>query len=375
MLTSLNIKNFRGIKELTLKPLGRINLVGGKNGVGKTSVLEASWCLSGPDLPQLAVRIDSFRGLPPPTGDTVFLDLFHGFDTDQRIEVSGTVKGHLGAKRLRMSLLERPSSIVRPFGFRGTSEAEFERSTQTASEGQFELVFDYQHEDGREYKSRGWWVEQVIAPAPPGPVPVEITNAGVREEKARVPKRADSVFMASPYRENLQADAQRFGNLQIQGKDGEILPLLKLIEPRLEHLTPILINNTPVIHADLGLGRPIAARLLGEGFSRLLSIALAMYTARGGLLLIDEIENGLHHSTLTDLFSMVYEMATELDVQVIAATHSAECIEAAFRSLARPNEKERFAFHRIDRVDGLSEAIHFDQDALETALTYEMEVR
>jgi predicted ATPase len=136
-----------------------------------------------------------------------------------------------------------------------------------------------------------------------------------------------------------------------------------------------LINNTPVIHADLGLGRPIAARLLGEGFSRLLSIALAMYTARGGLLLIDEIENGLHHSTLTDLFSMVYEMATELDVQVIAATHSAECIEAAFRSLARPNEKERFAFHRIDRVDGLSEAIHFDQDALETALTYEMEVR
>ena len=50
-LPSLVIKNFRGIDELTIPRLGRVTLLAGKNGVGKTTVLDAVrvWAAGGSD--------------------------------------------------------------------------------------------------------------------------------------------------------------------------------------------------------------------------------------------------------------------------------------------------------------------------------------
>ena len=39
MLERIEIKDYRGIKHLVLEDLGKINLLVGKNGVGKTDVL------------------------------------------------------------------------------------------------------------------------------------------------------------------------------------------------------------------------------------------------------------------------------------------------------------------------------------------------
>src|SRR5207248_10243537 len=41
ILNSLEIKNFRGFRHLQIERLGRVNLIVGKNNVGKTSLLEA----------------------------------------------------------------------------------------------------------------------------------------------------------------------------------------------------------------------------------------------------------------------------------------------------------------------------------------------
>ena len=65
-------------------------------------------------------------------------------------------------------------------------------------------------------------------------------------------------------------------------------------------------------------------------------------------MLIDEIENGLHHRVLKDIFSNLLSMAKKFDVQVVATTHSAECIEAAFDALGSGDEED-FTFHRIDQ--------------------------
>ena len=40
-LPDLSIRNFRGIQSLSIRRLGRVTLLGGRNGVGKTTVLEA----------------------------------------------------------------------------------------------------------------------------------------------------------------------------------------------------------------------------------------------------------------------------------------------------------------------------------------------
>lgn len=40
-LPNLTVSNFRGIGSLSIERLGRVTLLGGRNGVGKTTVLEA----------------------------------------------------------------------------------------------------------------------------------------------------------------------------------------------------------------------------------------------------------------------------------------------------------------------------------------------
>ncbi|GAC1393566.1 MAG: hypothetical protein NVS4B11_00190 [Ktedonobacteraceae bacterium] len=41
ILPSLEIRNFRGFHHLQIERLGRVNLIVGKNNIGKTSLLEA----------------------------------------------------------------------------------------------------------------------------------------------------------------------------------------------------------------------------------------------------------------------------------------------------------------------------------------------
>ena len=54
MLTSFTVANFRNLECVTLDPLGRITLIAGKNGVGKTDLIEALWLFGGPDIPELS---------------------------------------------------------------------------------------------------------------------------------------------------------------------------------------------------------------------------------------------------------------------------------------------------------------------------------
>ena len=104
------------------------------------------------------------------------------------------------------------------------------------------------------------------------------------------------------------------------------------------------------------------------------SLALAMGTATGGLLLIDEIENGLHHTVLEEVFVTLLELARTFDVQVFATTHSAECIRAAHEALKEADQHEA-AFYRLQRINGEIKAVGFDHEMLETAIIHEMEVR
>ena len=48
-LSYLNIKNFRGVKDLELENLLTINIIVGDNNSGKTSILEAISLLENPD--------------------------------------------------------------------------------------------------------------------------------------------------------------------------------------------------------------------------------------------------------------------------------------------------------------------------------------
>ena len=85
---------------------------------------------------------------------------------------------------------------------------------------------------------------------------------------------------------------------------------------------------------------PLPLKSMGDGMNRILTIILALVNAKDGYLLIDEFENGLHHKVQQDLWKMIFQLATELNVQVFATTHSEDCVEAFENVLNNGNQNE-----------------------------------
>ena len=190
-----------------------------------------------------------------------------------------------------------------------------------------------------------------------------------------VPHRPTSMFMPALQRDDPQTNATRLSRLQLEGDESKLLNLIRPIESRLERLLLISVEDIPVIHAYLrGSPRPIPVHLLGEGLNRMLRLGLVMSEASGGMLLVDEIENGLHHSAQREIFSILYSLAEELNVQIVATTHSRECVRKAHESRASLCD-DAFAFYRLDYHDGQVLPVRYDAEMLDVAIEHNMEIR
>ena len=125
--------------------------------------------------------------------------------------------------------------------------------------------------------------------------------------------------------------------------------------------------------------RPVPLNSLGDGMLRVLQIVLKVYSAKGGFLLIDEFENGLHFSVQEKVWALLFELALKLDIQIFATTHSWDCIES-FTNAAIENKYVEGVLFRIGRSAkknnrGQVIATVFDEDALYNITQADMDVR
>ena len=101
---------------------------------------------------------------------------------------------------------------------------------------------------------------------------------------------------------------------------------------------------------------------------------MALANSRGGFLLIDEIENGIHHTAQRDLWTMILHTAHENDIQVLATTHSWDCVRG-FAQAAAEFETGKGILVRLDRDDRGLRAVVYSEEALKTAAEQGIEVR
>jgi hypothetical protein len=190
---------------------------------------------------------------------------------------------------------------------------------------------------------------------------------------ARLTPGASSTYLGSSF-ESLAWDVRYFGELEAAKRQDEIVSVLRIVEPRLQRLSLIPFAGQPIIHGDIGLRRLVPIPFLGEGMRRLLSVVLAIANTRGGLVLIDEIENGLHYSVQKQVWQALAHAARQADVQVFATTHSWECIRWAHEAFVQDSVYD-LRLHRLDRTDDQTSAVSYDREMIETALHSGIEMR
>ncbi len=362
MYKSFAVRNFRCFDDLTIEPLERINLIAGKNNVGKTALLEALWLHHGYHNPELGLRLRVFRGLERFRKEEFLWDLFSEFDPERIIELSSKDLSNR-ARSLHITVQEHPTSRVLLRNEEREREDEKEPlaaeiiDQEATTPIEAEVLLDYTGASGETLQAHAF-----------------VEPDTIRFERPPGVKEPNGIFLAARQRDHLGQLAERFSNLAVDKKEAKIAQILQIVEPRLERLIVQYRGGSPIIYGDIGMRRLMPLPLMGDGVGRLLRIALAIPEAQDGILLADEVENGLHYTVMSKVWEAIADLAREYAVQVFAATHSEECIRAAHQAFAA-SEQYDFALHRLERVKGAIRAVTYDQGMLDAAFEIDAEVR
>ena len=132
-----------------------------------------------------------------------------------------------------------------------------------------------------------------------------------------------------------------------------------------------------MIYFDIGIERLIPIQLMGDGISRLLSILVTIANAENGIVIIDEIENGLHASALELLWGLIKDAAYTYNVQIFASTHSLECVKTYSDSFnSELLEKDISRLYRIEKSQNdIFSTIKYNSEVLKAAIESNWEVR
>ena len=360
-LPNLIVKGFRGIEDLSISRLGRVTLVAGKNGAGKTTLLEAvqvyaargryavlnellrsrEELLEEPDEEEGAARTATnwdalFYGRRDPTAGHITI----GPD-DPRQQVSIRV---IDPQPEQQSFFDPEHDFDEdPLWFR----VEFQRSR-----------FDFPAVSPRLFRFARRRSEADLAPAidcnPLGPGLLD--NAEIARFWDRVALTDDEGLAVAALNLITNEEVER---VAVIGESNRRIPLS---------------YSRRVMVKIAGEDYPIPLKSLGDGAARFFGVALALANSRNGFLVIDEVENGIHHSKQRELWKMVLQTAYINNAQVLAATHSWDCMRG-FAQAATELEDVDGVLVRIERRGDKTRAIEYSEEDLQVAAEQGIEVR
>ena len=320
MLPSFRVQNFRCFKDLELRDLGRVNLIVGPNGAGRSTLLEALriYCHVGD--PQEIWALLKGRDELSTASTPLHLQaaaLFHGGQA-----VGGAQLGPCDApdQELRLSI----QRAIQPEG-RGRLRLESEDA---------ELEGDFVWAYVAEYAGR----TRIIA------------LAQAQMEKRR-PTWEPKHFYLYTWPGEVNVEHLRTGWNEIAGfpEEDQAISAMRCLIPDLERIYVLqdVEQRSLVRIRRKAEVEPLPLRRFGDGALHLFELVTSLLTAdAGALALLDEVDSRLHHSIHDDLWRVVFNVARARDLQVFATTHSMDCIRAFQRVSAA--DAETGAVIRLD---------------------------
>ena len=371
-LPSLVIKNFRGIDELTIPRLGRVTLLAGQNGVGKTTVLDAVriWTTRGNrfDIAEMLHERDeeSVRhnademverfGVKYAASMLDWDGLFYGRDTrsDRSISIGLADGSH-------------PLSL-RWVRFTDEERINFERKADRFfSEDEVWGLESAASDSRRIFHPGGELMPSILTRQGPA-----TTLADRRIKCIKLGPNVPSNALVERYLNEIALTEQEEHAIQALNITANA-PVERVA--LVDHAVPNWPRWERRVLAKLADDdKRVPLSSLGDGAVRTFAVALALANSTDGFLLIDEAENGIHHSIQPKFWNMVLQTAQRNNVQVLATTHSWDCVKG-FAQAANELEDIEGILVRLERVPIGLRAITYDESRLEIAARSNIEVR
>lgn len=373
-LPDLYIRGFGGIKELSISRLGRVTLFAGKNAVGKTTLLDAVRVYSAQSeqsiltdillnvLKDILVNREEVIDAEDEFGDEIISPnwdaLFYGRGTSEgstlaigpKAEKEHQIRIRLANPKERAledhfsdSLLREEGHFVE-VGFKGKNR-------------HFAII-----DDAISYKKkRGKIGLGTFRLNRRQGINTEWLGPGLPSNES-IARFWDKVALTSNEQKAVEAL-----NLVFDGKVEGVAMIGS------EREAPYGYTRRAAVKTS-GENHPIPLKSLGDGATRLLGIALALTNSQNGFLLIDEAENGIHHSIQRDFWTMVLKTAETNNVQVFATTHSWDCV-VGFAQAAEDVDEADVALVRLEKDGSDVVAVEYSERNLKAAARSGIEVR
>lgn len=373
-LPDLSIRAFRGIDDLRVPRLGRVTLVVGENGIGKTTLIEA-------------VRVYASRGNVDTLGailaerkefHPVKLDrsssainwspLFFGRDPEQVSELSIGPSAADQRLQIEADTLWLGNTLRTNLANPGWEHSSPATTSLRIGLGHCNLtVGNDPPVDPRSFRRLPVKAKQDLpraANTDQESTPTECLNLG--------PSVIDTSMIG-----------RLWPRVVLTDREDRILEALRLVYgPKVERVTVVTLDDradrssvrNQVLVKIKGTATPVSIQSLGDGAVRTFGVGLCLAASREGFLTLDEAGIGLHHTVLHPFWSMVLNAAEHNDVQVIATTHSWDSVCGFAKAIAN-SSNDKGVLVRLERHQGDLRAVEYSAEDLSIAATEGIEVR
>ncbi len=333
MLENFQIQGFRCFSDFRIEGLRRINLIAGKNGVGKSALLEAIKLYRRPSrnslIDLLDRRDDAIVGKTTWSIEAVAPLFFRDLPSK-----SAFLHGDAGILNVRVGW------------YRQDSSGKWEE--QSANEGSADSACLLRLEfPGSRHASRS----------------IELTNGKILQRQPGIfAPISDPTLYVPSLSFTTEKLAFLFEDIAGTDEEDEVNRLVKWIIPDADRIfTKGASGERMIFVKRRGVSGAEPLRQFGDGAVKLTGLALTLVNSKDGCCLLDEIENGIHYELFDQIWEKLSLLSQALNVQVFATTHSKDCIEAFERSYRHPHFDA--CFHRLERTGDKISAVRFDNES------------
>jgi AAA15 family ATPase/GTPase len=276
-LTDIEIKQFKCFTDFKTSGFKRVNLIGGKNNVGKTAFMEACY------INTYSINVNS---MATAIHDIKFarenINIIFNSANDIKILDSTKIYSSVSnCRETKFSILEKDA----------TKEYHFliDEKSVIINAKEFSLILEDVY--NVEFIDNFGWSD------------IKIIEA--------------------------------FKSVQKQDKEDELNKLVREFDNSIENFK--VIGDKPQCKSN-GEYRDITE--FGDGLKHYISIICALYACENGYLFIDEIDNGIYYDQIDRLWEIILTLSKQTNCQVFATTHSKEMLESFARVAEKLNEQD-----------------------------------
>ncbi len=291
MINNFEIKNYKCFKDFKVEGLSQINIISGDNNVGKSAFLEAIY-----------INLNAHMVIQSIVDENVeirsYFKALKIISKNRGINEQGFID-YMKNINFETTINKKKFSIKYE---NNLPKKELSNYTNLASVDSFEFLTIQIIGDKIIY-------------------PFEIIK---QMEHTKISQ--SYIDSSKPINKKLLTLYSSIQNLNLQHKFSEYL---KLIDKNITWIEPQLIGND--LYLRINLKNPIKSLLsseLGEGTNRFIEILATLLTKQNRVILIDEIENGIHYTKLKDIWKAIIEIVQKEKIQLFVTTHDKETIEA-----------------------------------------------